>query len=570
MPSLLQEIKRDTELILSRDSIVLDSVAATEHYTKSTEGFERRLFGAIKVTHHNDIPQILAFANRSSANIVLYPISTGNNWGYGSALPNLDTANDSNNEEILRPVIVDLSALRQISMVNPKLGIVRVEPGVTQKQLHEYLEQAQLNFMVPVTGAGNHCSILGNALERGYGITPRQDHFAALTDLKAYLPDGTHYQSPIRELLASHQNIRGKDEEHLDWVNHSYKWNVGPYLDGLFTQSAFGIVHECTIRLKKRPDAFDSFYVSYYQKNALKTAIKHINTILEEFEGIVGSINLMDKRRVIAMVSSNPNLSSCHALDDAQVNQIAEDEDIPSWTIAGTIYGNKKVCKAVKQEITGRFKDADRIVFSSSMLVRIATRINQAEMLQPLVKAIRKVKTIDQQFERLNTLRNGIEIMQGKPNEVAKKLAYWRNKETSFAQSVNKSPSEDGCGLLWYAPLVPMEAQHISAFIEHVRGTCLKHDIDPMITFTNLSHDLIDSTIPILFDAKSIEARKAAQNCLTELVNKGLVQGYVPYRLNIEQQQAFMTQDLSVHRIMTNIYEKLDENGILQRGRYGK
>jgi 4-cresol dehydrogenase (hydroxylating) len=203
-------------------------------------------------------------------------------------------------------------------------------------------------------------------------------------------------------------------------------------------------------------------------------------------------------------------------------------------------------------------------------VVRFASAFSQLPLTKPVAKLLRQFPFIDQQFERLETLQNGIQIMQGRPNEVAKKLSYWRNKAVNFEQSLNKNPAEDGCGLLWYAPLIPMNKTEIKGFVEHVRNTCKRHNIDPMITFTNLSHDLIDSTIPILFDAHSADAVNQAQSCLNELVSEGLKLGYVPYRLNIEQQKQFMNSDLSVFRIMQSIYEKVDTKGVLQRGRYGK
>ena len=78
--------------------------------------------------------------------------------------------------------------------------MVTVQPGVTQGALREYLDRHDLPFLVPVTGAGPTCSILGNALERGYGITPYADHFASLMSVNAVLADGTQYRSPLSEM----------------------------------------------------------------------------------------------------------------------------------------------------------------------------------------------------------------------------------------------------------------------------------------------------------------------------------------------------------------------------------
>ena len=58
-----------------------------------------------------------------------------------------------------------------------------------------------MRFLVPVTGAGPDCSLLGNnALERGCGIMPHAAHFGAVTWLEAVLPDGSVYQGSLSAL----------------------------------------------------------------------------------------------------------------------------------------------------------------------------------------------------------------------------------------------------------------------------------------------------------------------------------------------------------------------------------
>ena len=150
---------------------------------------------------------------------------------------------------------------------------------------------------MPVTGAGPSCSILANALERGYGITPFTDHFAAVNSVKAYLADGSFYQSAISEL----------DQSGSDFIDKTFKYGIGPYLDGIFTQSGFGIVTEVTLRLKARPQAFDSFYIQYAADTDFESAVTTAFTILQQLDGIVGSVNLMDQRRLLSMMADNPN-----------------------------------------------------------------------------------------------------------------------------------------------------------------------------------------------------------------------------------------------------------------------
>lgn len=527
-------------------SVVINSAEASKLYLKGTEGIERSIFGAIQINRREDIPLVFAAINQleDSKRVTLYPISTGNNWGYGTSLPN-----QSN-----QAVILDLSALTKITVINAELGHIAVEPGVTQGSLAAFFADNNLPFMVPVTGAGPNASILGNALERGYGITPHQDHFGALNDLKAYLPNGEHYVSPLAELLAS----ANADEF---GVNTSYKWNVGPYLDGLFTQSGLGVVYEVTIRVKRITESFNSFYINYQNEDDIAHAYDFIRETLERYDGIVGSINLMDKRRLISMLSKNPNLLTSSVLSSTQIAQISKKKSIPAWTVVGTIYGDTAIVKAVKKRVKLLAKQhASKVIFSNDLLVKTGKTV-----FNKLPKFV-----FPSVHKQLDSLASGTEIMQGKPNTIALTLAYWRNKLTRPEDSENLDPARDDCGLLWYAPLIPMNKSKLIEYIAHVRDICRRYGIDPMITFTNLKHDLIDSTVPILFNKSDAKQTDLAQRCLAELVEKGLSKGYVPYRLNIEQQQVLFTGEVSAQRLMQGMYTHTDPNRILQPGRYGK
>ena len=159
----------------SGTATLIDSEKAVELYGINTFGQPQRFAGAIKVFEESVIPQLLKLAN--TAGFKLHPVSTNNNWGYGSILVNK-----------VPVYLLDLSPLNSITPTNKKLGLITIGPGVTQQQLHDYLNEENWPHMVPVTGAGPSCSLVSNALERGYGITPYTDHFYACNALKAYLP----------------------------------------------------------------------------------------------------------------------------------------------------------------------------------------------------------------------------------------------------------------------------------------------------------------------------------------------------------------------------------------------
>ncbi|MFT5636685.1 MAG: 4-cresol dehydrogenase (hydroxylating), partial [Cognaticolwellia sp.] len=126
----------------------------------------------------------------------------------------------------------------------------------------------------------------------------------------------------------------------------------------------------------------------------------------------------------------------------------------------------------------------------------------------------------------------------------------------------------DNCGLLWYAPLIPMKANAMKEFSNLVRDICPKYNIEPFITFTNLKHDCVDSTIPIVFDQENHQAVQDAHNCLKELVAEGLKKGFVPYRLNIDQQQYLLDKNSDFWQTSNQLKALLDPNQVLSSGRY--
>ena len=242
-------------------------------------------FGASTIGTMRSIPAVLCPENQEQVAAVLqvaqrwhvgvYPVSTGNNWGYGSANPVEDGC-----------VILDLSRLDRISDFDPELGVVTVEPGVTQGALRDFLDSHEGDYLVPVTGAGPNCSILGNALERGYGITPITDHFAAVTKLEAILPDGTLYRTPLSEL--------GGEE-----VDGLFKWGLGPYLDGLFSQGNFGVVVNITIALAPAPDTVTAFFFSTKDDAKLEALVPTVREVLRTLGGSVVAINLLNSQRML-------------------------------------------------------------------------------------------------------------------------------------------------------------------------------------------------------------------------------------------------------------------------------
>ena len=64
-------------------------------------------------------------------------------------------------------------------------------------------------------------------------------------------------------------------------------------------------------------------------------------------------------------------------------------------------------------------------------------------------------------------LESAMELVGGRPNETALSLAYWRSGKHP-APGTPLDPARDGCGLIWYAPLVEMTPNHVRAFVHFI------------------------------------------------------------------------------------------------------
>lgn len=532
-----------TRLDHSRVQILNAHEASTQYGHTTFSSTLLAIDAAVIVMDESAIGQLLTLANLHS--FCIYPISSGKNWGYGSF-----RFNSKNKPK----VILDLSRLKRITATDKSLGLITLQPGVTQQDLFDFLTKNDWPYMTPVTGAGPSCSIVGNALERGYGITPRTDHFGAVNALKAYIPHPEFCENQFESAISA------LDSSAEDFIDKTFKWGLGPYLDGIFSQSSLGIVSEMTIRLAPLPKSFCSFYIKIPSHSNFPNAIDLIKDTLQEFEGIVGSINLMDRRRLVAMTSANPNGQGSHnPMTKEQVDQLARTNKLPEWMIVGSIYGNKKVVQATKSYIRSKTGKMGTVYFSDGLLLKAASKILSLPLPQIAI-----IKTLRNQIK---SLQEGTDIMLGNPNQVALPLAYWRNPRINPDKSKILDPAKDGCGLLWYAPLIPMKKASLEIFIQFVRDTCPRHGIEPLITLTNLRHDCIDATVPIVFNLEDEDASQSAHNCLNELISGGREFGFIPYRLNTGQQQKldFSPVFWQTERLLK---EALDPNSVLNPERY--
>lgn len=495
-------------------------------------GTRRRIPAVLLANSEEDAAAVVHVASKYG--VALYPISTGRNWGYGSANPVTDDC-----------VVLDLSGMDQIVDLDTELGTVTVQPGVTQQNLRDYLDTHDLPFLVPVTGAGPNCSVLGNALERGYGITPRTDHFGAVTTLRAILADGSVYEPAL--------SAGGAER-----VDRVYKWGVGPYLDGLFSQGSFGVVTEMTIELARVPEDLWIFVFELASDADLEQVIPVVRHIKESGGGCVSGVNLMNRLRVLSMTQPYPEdrVERGCAIPSSVVESLGQEHGIAPWTGVGALYGDREVVKGLRRSVRKHLRGrCERLHFANRR------RLGYLRRLLGFVPT----GMAGNLRSRVSSAEALLDILSGRPREAALRLAYWRGDDPP-ADGRSLNPARDGCGLLWYAPLVPMTGDAARAYVDMVERVCPRFGIDPLVTLTTCGERCFDSTVPVLYPAG---AERQGEECYKALLEEGRSLGILPYRLNVDSIQYFTGDTDAPCRAMAGRLKRaLDPHDLIAPGRY--
>ena len=532
MTAALRSALDDWRALLG-EAAVLEGEAAQAAYGADTTGAVRGIAAALRVSDSARLPELMRVAQRHR--VAVYPISSGHNWGYGTAL----AAGEAS-------VVVDLSGLDKILHFDPEMGVVTLEPGVTQGMLANFLERGGHPFMVPVHGGGPTCSLLGNALERGYGVTPHTDHFGAVTDLEAILADGSRYRTALREA--------GGEE-----LARLFKWGIGAFSTGLFSQSGLGIVTRMSIVLARRPESIKVCLFSLKDDRLLEAGVTRIQSILARLPGVVGGINLMNRHRVLAMSAPYPagRLDGQSLIPPALLEELGRQYQVMPWTGFCTLYGTRGMVAAAQKEIRRALDGvASRVLFLNE---RNASALLKAARWLPGTPGRRLASTAA-------TLASSLELVGGRPNETALSLAYWRH--SGARPPGPRDPGRDGCGLIWYAPLVPMRPAGARRYVDMVTEITRAHGIEPLLTFTSLNERLFDSTVPLLFDRDSPKAVAAAEQCYRSLIEQGRAQGWFPYRLAVSAMAELTDRLDDAQQFHERLRKALDPHDLLAPGRY--
>jgi 4-cresol dehydrogenase (hydroxylating) len=478
------------------------------------------------------VPSIVLIAGRYK--VPLYPISRGRNWGYGDACPVTEGQ-----------ALLDLSDLQGIE-VNDRLAYAVIEPGVTQKQLFDRLERSHPRLWMDATGSGLHASVLGNSVERGFGHTPFGDHFAHTCGMEVVLADGTVLQTGMGHYGGSR-------------LAHTYKWGIGPSLDGLFSQSNLGVVTRVGLWLMPRPQRFEVFVASVGNEQDFESFIERLRPLRQS--GVLQStVHISNDLRTLSSARPYPlDLTGGRVPIPAEVRaKLLKHAHYGAWSAVGALYGTPGEVRARRQALEQALRGLGRVRYITSARLRLlkgAARLLKRAHL-PGAKALADLAA---------TAQPVYDLLRGKPSDFFLQGPRWRARTPS---PTSPDPLDSNCGFYTVAPLAAMTGEDGRRLLDILYRVIERHRFDPMISITLLNGRAMACVTTLYYDRSDEEESKRARLCYDDLLDALMKTRFIPYRMGIESMDRLDPDDDTFWQLVGRLKEALDPGHVLAPGRY--
>ncbi|KAI0130442.1 hypothetical protein BJ170DRAFT_314997 [Xylariales sp. AK1849] len=467
-------------------------------------------FAASAVVYPSSTEEVQSIVRWANEHLVpIWPISMGRNLGYGGAAP-----------RVRGSVVIDLGRrMNKILDMNKDDYTCLVEPGVSYYALYEAIEKRGLRehmwIDTPDLGGG---SIIGNAMDRGVGYTPYGDHWGAHSGLEVVLPTGEVVRTGMGAMKGGEKT----------WGTFPY--GFGPYLDGIFSQSNFGIVTKMGMTLMPNPGGYESFMYTFPRDEDLAQIIDiirplRIRNVLEnvaQVRHVLQSLAIRGEPRTKWYAESGPFPDDI--LHEAAAALPTGDY---TWAYYGMAYGPQDIRERKLSIIDAEFR-----------------RVPGARKIDP------KTLPDDEYFWSRDKIAAGI------PELHELNWCNWVPNGSHVA----------------FSPVSPIRGTDALALLDIARSRHQEFNIDLFPAFLMGVREM-HLIIEIVFDRRNPESRKAVMKCLRAMVSDAAKLGYGEYRTHL----ALMDQiagtynwgDGALGRLNERLKDALDPKGIMAPGRCG-
>ncbi len=157
-------------------------------------------------------------------------------------------------------ILIDQHRMQRILEVNVESACALIEPGVSYQQLYDHLQKNHTGLWIDCDLDPDH-SVVGSITARNYGYTPYGDHQLMQCGMEVVLANGELLRTGMGALPDSNT-----------W--QLFKYNFGPYIDGLFTQSSLAVISKIGLWLMPAPPVYKPFMLKVSGMSALAAVIE--------------------------------------------------------------------------------------------------------------------------------------------------------------------------------------------------------------------------------------------------------------------------------------------------------
>lgn len=470
----------------------------------------------------------------------LYPISTGRNWGYGGSMP---VAKSSR--------ILDLSKMNrilnadEIGLDNP---VAVIEPGVTQAQLHAFLQERCPELMFNVTGSARDTSILGNSLDRGVGYfgPRREDVFG----LEVVTGRGDLLRTGFRRL------------GEVSPLAHTHPYGFGPMLDGLFFQGNFGIVTSACFRLIPRRPLHAALTMSLHDPSLLGTFVDRLAEL--------------KRARVLTSVTHIANrLRTCSSLEhgavDYLVGRCGLDEAKARESANACLSAvSRTEWSALAAVCDTRLRVAAAVFEIRRQLAGIASvRVITSGMLNlayPVFDRLRQIPWCRTRAAAIHAIRPLHGLVDGIPTDAPIENLLWKYGDLGRIKPADFEASS--CGVLFVSPALPLKGRQVASAVDALEQIALKHRQALYMTLNIEGDTTLVGVMNLLYDKQDTDATARAWDCAEALLERIRQLGLHPYRAHVGMMDSLVPQNDPYWRHIHQLKQIFDPDDIIAPGRY--
>jgi 4-cresol dehydrogenase (hydroxylating) flavoprotein subunit len=486
------------------------------------------------------VDEVVALVRQSRrTRIPLYPVSTGLNWGYGSSSPVVAGCD-----------LVDLSGMNRIrnadnvSAANP---VAVIEPGVTQRQLFEFLRERCPALMFNPTGSAMDTSILGNALDRGVGyFGPRREDIF-----------GLEVVTGAAQLLNTGFRRLGEDSP----LAHAHPYGLGPMLDGLFFQGNFGIVTSACLRLIPRRPKHIALSLAVRRETDLAACIDELVQLKQRCLGTT-LVHIGNRARTRATLMRGlvhyheqhcrQPASTARAQAEAALKLVAPDE----WTAMAAVAGNAGQVRAVVAEVRKRIGRLARVRVITDGLLDAGFRVAHALRFLPWGRA---------NAGAIFAMRPLHGLVKGEPSDVAVDNLLWSLGRSDLpAADLDRS----NCGLLYVSPALPPDGDFVARFVRRMTAESALFGFELQVTLNIETPSSVVAVANLVFDRSVAQQTERAHECARALWKLMRREGLEVYRARADMMADIVSGDPAYWRTVRGLKSELDPDNIIAPGRY--